>query len=159
MGRILFLSGPFHGFIPPFEPKVFSSLRKAERHDGDRSISMMEEWHPVTDVDVFDVPLMQGAVLFLNACETGQLGYAGGGQFQGLAAMFLKNGAQSVVSSSIPLYDSHSREFALHFYEELLQTQSPVKSLQKARNAIRETYRTHIFWLPYIHYGSLIEEK
>ncbi|MBU7043258.1 MAG: CHAT domain-containing protein, partial [Theionarchaea archaeon] len=152
-GRILFLSGPFRGFAPPFEPEEFSALRKAERTDGTAPVSMMEEWHPVTDVDLIDVPVKEGAVIFLNACETGQLEYAGGGYFQGLAAVFLKNGAHSVVSSSIPLFDTHSKEFALHFYEKLLRTHSPVQALQQARNIMKETYTAHIFWIPYVQYG------
>ena len=153
LGRILFLSGPLKGFPPPFEPEEFSDLRKAQRHDKTRKINMMEEWHPVTDLDLFDVKLMDGAVIFLNACETGQHKYAGGGYYQGLPAVFLKNGAHSVVSSLVPIFDNHSREFATYFYETLLQTHSVATALKKAREQIRDTYKAQIYWVPYIHYG------
>ena len=154
MGRILFLAGPLQGFPPPFEPEEFSDLRKAQRHEGIKTINMMEEWHPVTDLDLFDIKLTEGAVVFLNACETGQHKYAGGGYYQGLPAVFLKNGAHSVISSLVPIFDEHSKEFALHFYEHLLDTHSVSKSLKKARIWARNTDEAQIFWIPYIHYGS-----
>jgi len=153
LGRILFLSGPFQGFPPLFEPEEFSDLRKAERVKGAKKINMMEEWHPVTDLDLFDVKLTEGAIMFLNACETGQHKYAGGGYYQGLPAVFLKNGAHSVVSSLVPIFDEHSKEFAVKFYETLLHTQSVTKALKKARVWIRDKYEAQIYWIPYIHYG------
>ncbi len=154
MGRILFLSGPLKGFPPSFEPKEFSDLRKAARTEGTKRVNMMEEWHPVTDLDLFDVRLTEGAVIFLNACETGQHKYAGGGYYQGLSAVFLKNGAHSVVSSLIPLFDEPSKEFALHFYENLFRTNSVAIALKEARAWARNTYEAHIYWVPYTHYGS-----
>ena len=114
---------------------------------------MMEEWHPVTDLDVFDVQLREGAVVFLNACETGQQKYAGGGYYQGLPAVFLKNGAFSVISSLVPVFDVPSKDFALHFYETLFHTHSVAESLKKARIWARDRYKAQIYWIPYIHYG------
>ena len=154
LGRILFLSGPFKGFPPPFEPEEFSNLRKAERKEGTNPINMMKEWHPITDLDLFDVPLTKGAVIFLNACETGQHKYAGGGYYQGLPAVFLKNGAHSVVSSLIPIFDESSKEVALHFYKTLFNTRSVTGALKKARIWAKNEYKSHIYWVPYIHYGS-----
>jgi len=153
MGRILFLSGPFKGFPPQFEPEEFSNLRIAERVEGKR-INMMEEWHPVTDLDLFDVPLTEGAFVFLNACETGKHKYAGGGYYQGLPAVFLKNGAHSVVSSLVPIFDKHSKEFATRFYGILLCTHSVSESLKKARIWAKDTYEAQIYWIPYVYYGS-----
>jgi len=153
-GRILFLSGPFKGISPPYEPEEFTHLRQAERKEGSNTISMMEEWHPVTDIEIFDTSLLDGAVVFLNACETGQRKYAGGGHFQGLSSVLLRNGAHSVISSLYPIFDHASRDFATHFYQELLQTHSVCTSLQKARFRIKNKYGTHIYWIPYIHYGS-----
>ena len=153
LGRILFLSGPFKGFPPPFEPEEFSDLRKAERIKGTKKINMMEEWHPVTDLDLFDVPLVEGTIVFLNACETGQHKYAGGGYYQGLPAVFLKNGAHSVISSLVPIFDEHSKEFAIKFYEILLHTHSVSESLKKARIWAKSIYKAQIYWIPYLHYG------
>ncbi|MBU7033268.1 MAG: CHAT domain-containing protein, partial [Theionarchaea archaeon] len=153
MGRILFLAGPYHGFSPPFEPQEFSTFRKAERNDGRKIINMMEEWHPVTDLDLYDVPVKKGALVFLHACETGWLEYVGGGKYQGLPAVFLKNGAQSVISSLIPLIDEHSKDFSCHFYDALLNTHSPIESLKRARIAMKEAHGPHLSWAPYIHYG------
>lgn len=153
LGRILFLTGPLQGFPAPYEPEEFSDLRKAERVEGVRNINMMDEWYPVTDLDLFDVPLTEGAVIFLNACETGQHKYAGGGYYQGLPAVFLKNGAHSVVSSSVPIFDNSSKEFAIKFYESLLHTHLVSQSLKKARKWTRNRYGAQIYWLPYIHYG------
>ena len=152
LGRILFFSGPFKGFPPPFEPEEFSDLRKAERIEG-KKINMMEEWHPVTDLDLFDVPLTEGAVIFLNACETGKHKYAGGGYYQGLPAVFLRNGAHSVVSSLVPVFDNSSKKFAIKFYENLLHTHSVSQSLKEARIWAKDKYKAQIYWLPYIHYG------
>jgi tetratricopeptide (TPR) repeat protein/CHAT domain-containing protein len=153
LGRILFLSGPLKGFPPSYEPEEFSQLRKAERIEGKRRVNMMEEWHPVTDLDLFDVRLRDGAIVFLNACETGQQKYAGGGYYQGLPAVFLKNGAFSVISSLVPIFDVSSKEFALQFYETLLNTHSVAESLKKARIWAKNEYNAQIYWVPYIHYG------
>jgi len=156
LGRILFLAGPLKGFPPQFEPEEFSYLRKAERSNGGKRVNMMEEWHPITDLDLYDVKLTDGAVVFLNACETGQHSYAGGGYSQGLPAVFLKNGAHSVVSSLIPIFDNSSKEVALHFYENLLSTRSVSQSLRKARIWAKDKYKAQIYWIPYIHYGPLL---
>ncbi|MBU7018059.1 MAG: CHAT domain-containing protein, partial [Theionarchaea archaeon] len=153
LGRILFLSGPFKGFPPSFEPEEFSNLRKAGRGEGTKKINMMEEWHPVTDLDLYDVTLTNGAVIFLNACETGQHKYAGGGYYQGLPSVFLKNGAHSVVSSLVPIFDESSKRFALHFYSALLHTHSVAIALKKARIWAKNEYKAPIHWVPYIHYG------
>ena len=153
LGRILLLSGPLNGFPPLFEPEEFSDYRRAERIQGIRKINMMEEWHPVTDLDLFDVHLKEGVIIFLNACETGKHKYAGGGYYQGLPAVFLKNGAHSVVSSLIPLFENHSKEFALHFYDNLLYTHSVSESLKRTRIWAQTKYKAPIHWVPYIHYG------
>jgi CHAT domain-containing protein len=151
LGSILFLSGPFSGF-PFYENEEFSDMQRAERFEGVQKINMMEEWHPVTDLDLFDIPITEGAVVFLNACETGQHKYAGE-YFRGFPAVFLKNGAHSVISSLVPIFDEYSKEFALHFYDILLKTHSVAKSLKKAREWIKDIYEAPIYWVPYIHYG------
>ena len=115
---------------------------------------MMEEWHPVTDVEIFNTPVLESTIIFLNACETGQHKYAGGGHFQGLSSVLLRNGAHSVISSLCPVFDHTSRDFATHFYQELLQTHSVCKPLQEARIHIKNNYQSQIYWIPYIHYGS-----
>ena len=152
-GRILLLSGPFKGFPPSFEPEEFSDLRKAERIEGIKRINMMEEWHPVTDLDLFDVKLSDGAVFFLNAPGTGPHKYVEGGYYQGLPAIFLKNGACSVISLMTPILDKHAKEFAIHFYETLLYTRSVSKSLRRTRIWAKESYKAQICWIPYVHYG------
>ncbi|MBU7029234.1 MAG: CHAT domain-containing protein [Theionarchaea archaeon] len=154
LGRILFLSGPLKGF-PPFEPEEFSNLRKAERTEGNRKINMMEEWHPVTDLEIADRQMKKDALVFLNACETGQHRYERGGYYQGLSAAFLKNGAHSVISSLIPLFDNASKEFADKFYSNLLTPKSVSQSLKEARNWIRNRkgYEAQVYWIPYLHYG------
>ncbi|MGC1119466.1 MAG: CHAT domain-containing tetratricopeptide repeat protein [Candidatus Methanofastidiosia archaeon] len=154
LGRILFLCGPYKGFPPPFEPEEFSSLRKKEREEGAKKINMMEDWHPLTDVDLFGVTLKKGAVVFLNSCSTGLHRYERGGYFQGLSAALLKSGAYSVISSLIPLFDEPSKEFAITFYKRLLETHSVSRSLREARIAIRDEYKDQIHWIPYVHYGS-----
>lgn len=164
LGRILFLSGPFKRFPPPYEPKEFSDLRKAERTGIIGKINMMEEWHPVTDLDLLKVPFQEsGAIVFLNACETGLHRYGRGGYYQGLSAAFLKNGAHSVISSLIPLFDESSKKFATEFYERLKETRSVSQSLKEARISMKEArismkkekkYKLQIYWIPYIHYGS-----
>jgi CHAT domain-containing protein/lipopolysaccharide biosynthesis regulator YciM len=154
LGNILFLSGPLKGFQPPFEPKEFTNLRKAERIEGIQKINMMDEWYPVTDLDIADKKLKKDAIVFLNACETGQHRYERGGYFQGLSAAFLKNGVHSVISSLIPLVDYTSGEFASEFYNNLLKSKSVSQSLKEARTKIKNKYKAQIYWIPYLHYGS-----
>ncbi|MBU6997692.1 MAG: CHAT domain-containing protein [Theionarchaea archaeon] len=154
MGRVLFLCGPFIGLLPRFESEEFFSLRKNQREEGAKSIGIMEDWHPITDVDLSDVTLKRGTVVFLNACDSGLHKYTKGGYFQGLSAVFLKNGAHAVISSLIPLFDDESKDFAIRFYKNLLETHSVSRSLREARIAIRDMYKDQIHWIPYVHYGS-----
>ncbi|KYK38853.1 MAG: hypothetical protein AYK18_00660 [Theionarchaea archaeon DG-70] len=153
-GRILLLSGPFKGFPPLFEPEEFSNLRKAERSKGAKKINMMEEWYPVTDLDLLDIPLTDGAIVFLNALGTGPRKYLEENHYQGLPTIFLKNGACSVISLMTPILDKHAKEFAIHFYDNLLETHSVATSLKKARIQVRDNYQAQVSWIPYVHYGS-----
>ncbi len=155
LGRVLLLCGPLGRLLPPFEPEEFSKLRKYERTEGTKKINMMEEWYPVTDLDLRDVRLIDGAIVFLDACETGLHEYKGGGYYQGLSAAFLKNGAHSVISSLIPLFDEQSKEFADEFYRNLLASECVSQSLKKARKWAKDKKKApQIYWIPYLHYGS-----
>jgi CHAT domain-containing protein len=154
-GRVLFLSGPMTEIPPVFEPEEFAQLRKAWRNPNGSPIYMMDEWDLVTDIDILNTPLKKGALVFLNACETGQHKYAGGGHFQGLAQAFLKSGASNVISSLIPLYSTPASEFDISFYDALLSQESVATALQNARKKMKGKCKAHIYWLPYIHYGSL----
>ena len=153
LGRILFFSGPAR-FLPEFEVKEFSELRRAWRHCDGKNVYLTDEWDFVTDIDIMHTPVKKGALIYLSACETGKHIYAGGGHFQGLAQAFLKKGASNVVSSLIPLYDNPSRDFASSFYEALLSHKSVSTALQETRRKIKRKYEIPGYWLPYIHYGS-----
>ena len=153
LGRILFFSGPAR-FLPEFEVKEFSELRRAWRHCDGKNVYLTDEWDFVTDIDIMHTPVKKGALIYLSACETGKHIYAGGGHFQGLAQAFLKKGASNVVSSLIPLYDNPSRDFASSFYEALSSHKSVSTALQETRRKIKRKYDIPGYWLPYIHYGS-----
>ena len=152
LGRILLLSGYFTEVLLPFEPQEISIFKKLKRVE--ENITMMQDWYPVTDLELFDIPLIDGAVVFLNACQTGQHRYMGGGYFQGLSAVFLRNGAHSVISSMVPLFDEPSKNFSLCFYETLLTSHSVSESLRRARICTKNKYRAQVYWLPYVHYGA-----
>lgn len=156
LGRILIFSGPMTRVPPEFEPEEFSQLRKAWRSVNGKTKYMMDEWDFITDIDILETPLKKGAFVFLSACETGKHKYAGGGHFQGLAQAFLKSGASNVISSLISLYDEPSRDFALSFYRNLSH-KSVSTALQDTRKIMKKKYKAHIYWLPYIHYGSPLE--
>jgi tetratricopeptide (TPR) repeat protein len=155
VGRILLFSGPMTKYPPEFEPEEFAELRKAWRVINDTTVYMMDEWDMVTDIDILNTPLKRGAFVFLSACETGQHKYAGGGHFQGLAQAFLKRGASNVISSLVPLHGAPAKDFAVSFYDMLLSQKPVSTALQDTRKKIRERYKAHIHWLPYIHYGYL----
>lgn len=157
LGRILFFSGPMTRFSE-FEPKEFSDLRKAWRQANGNTVYLTDEWDIITDIDILNTPLKRGAFVFLSACETGKHKYAGGGYFQGLAQAFIKNGASNVVSSLIPLYDAPASTFAVTFYGNLLSQKSVITALQNTRQKIREKYKFPVYWLPYLHYGSLQDQ-
>lgn len=157
VGRVLFFSGPMTRIPPEFEPEEFSELRKAWRSVNGKTIYMTDEWDFITDIDILDTPLKRGAFIFLSACETGKHKYAGGGHFQGLARAFLKSGASHVISSLIPVYDTPARDFALSFYKTLFSHTSVSTALQNTRRKMKKKYNAHVYWLPYIHYGSPVE--
>lgn len=154
-GRVLFFSGPMKKSPPEFEPAEFVTLRKAWRSLNGKTVYMMDEWDIVTDVDILKTSLRKGALIFLDACETGKHVYAGGGHFQGLAHAFLKKGASSVISSLIPFHGAHAGDFSLSFYTNLLSQKPVSAALQNTRKKIKEEHAPHMYWLPYIHYGCL----
>ncbi len=153
VGRILFLSGPLTSLQSSFEPNEFFNLRKAERVYGNNRVNMMQDWHPVTDLDLYDTELVEGSVIFLNACETGVQKYIGGGFYQGLPSVFIKNGAYAVITTSMPIFESSSKDFAIHFYNEFLKSHSVGCSVKKARLYVRERYAVPVHWAPFVHYG------
>ncbi len=153
-GRVLLFSGPMREAASEFEPEEFSMLRKAWRSLNGKTVYMMDEWDLITDVDIRDVPLRRGALVFLNACGTGKHAYGGGGHFQGLAQAFLKSGASHVISSLIPLFDEPSMDFAVSFYDGLRSQQSVVKALRDTRKRMRKKYESQLHWIPYVDYGS-----
>ena len=155
VGRVLFFSGPMAKFPPEFEPEEFSELRKAWRFSHDKAVYMMDEWDIVTDQDILKTPLQEGSFVFLSACETGQHTYAGGGHFQGLAQAFLRSGASNVVSSLFPLYGTPAKDFAVSFYKDLFSGYQVINALQNTRKEIKEKYTAPLYWLPYIHYGTI----
>jgi CHAT domain-containing protein len=150
LGKILLFSGS-RTISSPLELEELFLFQTLKRR-GD--IPMTYDWYPVTSLDLFDVSLNEGAIVFLNACQTGRHTYMGGGYFQGLSSICVKNGAASVISSLVPIFDEPSKEFALQFYEVLFKTKSVALALKKARIYSKEKYSAHIYWVPHIHYGS-----
>jgi CHAT domain-containing protein len=73
-------------------------------------------------------------LIILSACETALTGNDGiRTEYVGLASAFLKAGAANVLSTLWPVDEISSCWLIVHFYQQLLQNQSPATALRNAQ--------------------------
>ena len=101
---------------------------------------------------------LDGATVFLSACET-----ASGTQYRGegvysLARSFLAAGAKEVIATLWNVDDRSTVDMTRAFYEVLHNQSSATNALAQAQRAMiqspRRLYRHPYFWSPYVHIGG-----
>ena len=108
--------------------------------------------------------LLEGRPLvFLNACESGRTANEISAQeidkylqrpAAGLASSFIYGGARGCIGALWPVYDRPAAEFAVDFYNRVLEGYMIGEAMRLARLQIRETYPNQITWASFVLYGD-----
>ena len=107
--------------------------------------------------------LVEGQPLvFLNACESSRIKNEQELQpanylakpAEGLASAFIYGGALGCIGALWPVYDQGAADFAVEFYNRLLEGSFVGEALRLAREEIRRQRPDEITWASYILYGD-----
>lgn len=110
---------------------------------------------------IFD--LLEGRPLvFLNACESGVTANEPPRRelsewqnpVNGLASAFIYGGALGCIGSLWPVYDRSAAEFAIHFYNLVLEGHMIGEAVRQSRCKIRDKDPNDMTWAAFILYGD-----
>lgn len=102
-------------------------------------------------------------LVFLNACQTGVTANEANPQSvgeyfwkpaEGLASAFLYGGALGCVGSLWPVYDEPAADFAIEFYNEVLEGQMIGEAMRRTRRSIKKKHPDSIMWASFVLYGD-----
>ena len=117
--------------------------------------------------EIFDAQkirrLLEGRPLvFLNACQSAmtaneraqaqQQGYSLAKPAEGLAAAFIYGGALGCIGSLWPIYDKPAADFAIEFYQHVLDGQMIGEAMRRTRCAIKQ--KDPLTWAAFALYGD-----
>lgn len=103
----------------------------------------------LSTVDVFNLPL-QGTLVTLSACETGQSVVTGGDELIGLSRGFLYAGASTLVQSLWRVKDHTTAQMMTHFYGEICAGKPKGAALRAAQRAMLSSHGVHpYYWAPF----------
>lgn len=112
----------------------------------------------LSTVDIFNLEL-DGALIILSACETGQSVVTGGDELIGLNRGFLYAGASTIVQSLWRVEDGSTAELMKHFYRAISGGQAKGAALREAQRTLLATNGAHPYlWAPFQligDYGAL----
>jgi CHAT domain-containing protein len=91
-------------------------------------------------------------LIVLSACQTAQQADADGEEISGLAYLFERAGAKSVIASLWNAEDRKTKEIMVKFYENLNQDMSKSEALQQAKIAYIDEHP--FFWAPFVLIGD-----
>jgi CHAT domain-containing protein len=108
--------------------------------------------------------LLEGRPLvFLNACQSGRTANEERPQevegylqkpAEGLASSFIYGGALGCIGALWPIYDRPAAEFAIAFYNRVLEGYMIGEAMRLARVRIKEAYPAQITWAAFVLYGD-----
>lgn len=108
--------------------------------------------------------LLEGRPLvFINACESGRtanedepqcVGQYLGKPAEGLASAFLYGGALACIGSLWPIFDKSAEQFAVRFYNHILEGHVVGEAMRLARIATKEKFPNDITWASFVLYGD-----
>lgn len=99
----------------------------------------------------------QHPLVFLNACESGGLGFALSG-LGGWAERFVRAGAGAFIGTLWEVNDALAAEFAATFYASLFQGAALGAAFAAAREAVRAKDPNNPTWLAYVLYGEPLSQ-
>ena len=103
----------------------------------------------LTAVEISNLDLSRVKLVVLSACQTG-LGDESGTEIYGLQRGFKLAGAKSIMMSLWKVDDYATQLLMESFYKSLMNEESPVLALKKAKMAVRKTYPSPRYWAPFI---------
>jgi CHAT domain-containing protein len=108
--------------------------------------------------------LLKGRPLvFLNACKSGRTANEEEPQkvkeylqkpAGGLASYFIYGGARACIGALWPIYDGPAAEFAVEFYNKVLEGHMIGEAMWLARQYIRKEHPNQITWASFVLYGD-----
>jgi hypothetical protein len=123
----------------------------------DESVLLLQNKEPFAPSDVIGSVRAGVAqskpLVFLNACHSGEAGFALTG-LGGWAERFLNAGASAFVGTLWQVNDSLAADFAIRFYDELWQGRNLGTAFYNARMHIRKLDDTNPTWLAYTLYAD-----
>ena len=103
----------------------------------------------LTAVEISNLDFSRVKLVVLSACQTG-LGDESGTEIYGLQRGFKLAGAKSIMMSLWKVDDYATQLLMESFYKSLMNEESPVLALKKAKMAVRKTYPSPRYWAPFI---------
>lgn len=110
--------------------------------------------------------LIEGRPLFyLNACASGRVAWDNSAQSvqgysqararaEGLASAIIYGGALGCIGALWPIYDRPAREFAIEFYNRVLEGHMIGEAMRQARSVLRDRHPDQITWAAFVLYGD-----
>ena len=87
-----------------------------------------------------------GLLIVLNSCMTGKT-RSHGGQREDLASSFLREGAEAVIASALPVFDRMGMSFGQMLYDRKYHNESGMAyTFGNVRRALEKRYRGHRIW-------------
>jgi hypothetical protein len=102
-------------------------------------------------------------LVYLNTCESGRTANEKEpqkvGRFlqqpaEGLASSFIYGGALGCIGALWPVYDRPAADFAVEFYNLVLEGHMIGEAMRVARSKIRDKYPNQITWASFVLYGD-----
>jgi hypothetical protein len=108
--------------------------------------------------------LVEGRPLvYLNACESGRVANEDSPQVvreysqeraEGLASALLYGGALGCIGALWPIFDRQAAEFAIEFYNRVLEGHMLGEAMRQARIQLKARYPRQITWAAFVLYGD-----
>lgn len=133
---------------------LFSGASELLKDANDGSIYNLNKKEGVlTAYEAMNLPLDKTELVVLSACETGLGEIKDGEGVFGLQRAFLVAGAQNVIMSLFKVNDQATQELMNIFYKEWLETGDKRKAFIYAKNKVRDSYDSPIYWGSFIMIG------
>lgn len=135
-----FLHIATHGSFRQDNP-MFSSIRL-----GDAQFSLF---------DLYELKL-SAELVTLSGCGTGLNVVGPGDELLGLVRGLLYAGAQGMLVTLWDVNDQSTAEFMKLFYQQVRRNPNKARAVQRAMQALRETYPHPYYWAPFVFVGKFV---